>query len=91
MAWEIRKVYVAQMGRSRAALVSESLERVRPVVDRDWRNLRHPDDEPHIETWMVAVRFDGDKAVEVVGLARAPRPDMPDPLEGVEIDITRGA
>lgn len=101
--WEIRKVYVAQMGRSRAALVSESLERVRPVVDKaianyraaagadDWRNLRHPDDEPHIETWMVAVRFDGDKAAEVVGLARAPRPDEPDPLEGVEIDITRGA
>lgn len=100
--WEIRKVYVAQLNRYQAALVSESQDRVAGVVsealahynatvkDDDWRQLRHPDEAPHVEAWMVAVRFDGDKVAETVGLARCPQDEMPDGLAGVEIDIARG-
>lgn len=93
--WEIRKVYVAQVNRSRAALVSESLPKVQEAirgarlelergVSMFQRQLMGNDELPHVETWMVAARFENGVLAETVGLARVPDFDT---LEGCEIDI----
>lgn len=99
--WEIRKVYVAQIrpyGVNAVAYVGEDEQRANEIVDRLRSDMRPdplsfgpPPRGPHVETWMVAVRFEGGKVVEIQGLAQCRPPDFGDPFLRAEIDIARSA
>jgi hypothetical protein len=83
MTWEIRKVWVARVGMN-IAYCGEDAKRA--VEVKDAVNGRPT------EQTMVAVRFSpAGKVEEVQYLATCARLDYPDPLDGAEIDITRGA
>lgn len=98
--WEIRKVCVAQIrdyGDGAVAYVGENEQRAADIVKRaradmgpDMIGCGNPPRSPRVETWMAAVRFDGEVAVEVQGLAKCRPAEFGDPFSQAEIDIARG-
>lgn len=95
--WEIRKVWVVQIEVGAIAYVGENEQRARSIAGKnrvgertDPLGFGQPPGS-RIETWMVAVRFEGGKAVETQGLAQCPPPEFGDLLAGAEIDIKESA
>jgi hypothetical protein len=95
--WQIRKVYVAQIlpyGDNAVAYVGENWERANEIVKRLRTDIPITCDErgvyrPHVQEWMVAVRFENGKRVEIQGLAKCENfgPHNPSPFSRAEFDI----
>lgn len=83
--WEIRKVWVVRVGVSQIAYCGENHGAAE-------RASCKTDGSSKVFEAMVAVRFGADgKAAEVQYLASCAAINENEPLDGAEIDITRGA